>query len=127
MLTVKSLSLALAVVGGAVVVCPLCLASVSPALSQGTTGIAQVQDTATVRMHISGMTCATCPVTARTALRKLPGVFSATVTLDDSLGVVQYDPERIQPAQIAAHLTQLTGYKAVLLPDATKAAPKRAA
>lgn len=77
----------------------------------------QVPDTATVRLHISGMTCGTCPITARTALRNLPGVFSATVTLDDSLGVVRYDPRNLTPAQIAAHLTRLTGYGARVLAD----------
>ena len=78
-------------------------------------------DTATVQLHISGMTCGSCPITARIALRKLPGVFSATVTLDDSLGVVRYDPSKVTPAQIAAHLTRLTGYGAKVIADGAKA------
>ena len=81
---------------------------------------AQSPDTATVRLHISKMTCGTCPTTARLALRRLPGVFSATVTLDDSLGVVRYDPSRVTPAQIAAHLTRFTGFGATILPDSSK-------
>lgn len=81
---------------------------------------AQSPDTATVRLHISKMTCGTCPTTARLALRRLPGVYSATVTLDDSLGVVRYDPSRVTPAQIAAHLTQFTGFGATVLPDTVK-------
>jgi copper chaperone CopZ len=85
----------------------------------------QVPDTATVRLHISGMTCGTCPITARTALRNLPGVFSAAVTLQDSLGVVRYDPRNLTPAQIAAHLTRLTGYGARVIADTTKAARQR--
>ena len=81
---------------------------------------AQAPDSATVRLHISGMTCGTCPTTARLALTRLPGVYSATVTLDDSLGTVRYDARRVRPDQIAAHLTQLTGYRATILPDSAR-------
>jgi copper chaperone CopZ len=54
-------------------------------------------------------------------LQRLAGVYSATVTLDDSLGVVRYDSRRVTPAQIAAHLTRLTGFDATILPDTTNA------
>lgn len=77
---------------------------------------AQTPDTATVRLHISKMTCGSCPATARLALKRLNGVYSATVTLDDSLGVVRYDPRRVNPVQIATHLTRLTGFGAAILP-----------
>jgi len=78
-------------------------------------------DTATVKLHISGMTCGSCPVTARTALKRLPGVLDAKVTLADSLGVVTYDPRKVTPAQIAAHLTRLTGYGARIIVESPKA------
>ncbi len=83
----------------------------------------QSPDTATVRLHISKMTCGSCPATARLALKRLTGVYSATVTLDDSLGVVRYDPRQVKPAQIAAHLTRLTGYGATVLRDTTSGKP----
>jgi len=83
----------------------------------------QSPDTATVRLHISKMTCGSCPATARLALKRLTGVYSATVTLDDSLGVVRYDPRQVKPAQIAAHLTRLTGYAATVLRDTTSGKP----
>jgi len=67
------------------------------------------------------MTFGSCPVTARTALRRLPGVLDAKVTLDDSLGVVTYDPRKVTPAQIAAHLTRLTGYGARIITEGPKA------
>src|SRR5207248_6381485 len=76
----------------------------------------QSPDTAKVRLHISKMTCGSCPTTARLALKRLTGVYSATVTLDDSLGVVRYNPRQVTPAQIAAHLTRLTGFGATILP-----------
>lgn len=128
--SLKTVLVSSGVVAGAAVICPLCVpdsagavgarsaAAVAPAggipmSSQG----AQVPDTASLRMHISGMTCATCPVTARAALSRVPGVFSAKVTLDDSLGVVWYDPRRATPERIAGELTRLTGYKARILAD----------
>jgi len=55
------------------------------------------------------------------AIKKLAGVYDAVVTFDDSLGVVRYDAKRVTPAQIAAHLTKLTGYGATVLPDTAKA------
>ena len=108
-------------VGGAAVLCPLLGAGLQTAGAQPTRVAPQAADTATVRLHISKMTCGSCPATARLALKRLPGVYSATVTLDDSLGVVRYDPRQVNPAQIAAHLTKLTGFGATILTDTTKA------
>jgi copper chaperone CopZ len=109
--------------GGAAVLCPLCDAGIQMAGAQPTGVVtAQSPDTATVRLHVSRMTCGSCPTTARLALKRLHGVYTAVVTLDDSLGVVRYDPQQVTPAQIAAHLTRLTGFGATILPDRTKAA-----
>lgn len=104
---------------GASVICPLCESNVAEARAAGAV-TTQTTDTATVRLHISGMTCGTCPVTARKALSKLAGVYSATVTLPDSLGVVKFDPTKLKPAEIAVHLTNMTGYAAKVLPDSIK-------
>jgi copper chaperone CopZ len=108
-------------IGGAALLCPLCGRGIRAAGAQPVSLAAQVPDTATVQLHISRMTCGSCPTTARVALKRLPGVYSATVTLDDSLGVVRYDPRRVTPAEIAAHLTKLTGFGATILPDSSKA------
>lgn len=78
-----------------------------------------VQDTATVRLHISKMTCGSCPVTARIALERVSGVLTAKVTLADSLGVVRYDPSKVTPTTIAIELTRRTGYPARIIPDST--------
>jgi copper chaperone CopZ len=115
-----ALVIAAGITGGAYL-CPLCGGGVQPA---GAQRAAQVPDTAVVRLHISGMTCGSCPTTARLALQKLAGVFKAEVTLDDSLGVVHYDPWRVTPPQIAAHLAKLTGYQATVLPDTTKSSKR---
>ena len=119
--SVFAVALALA---GAGVLCPLCAGGVRVAGAQQPAATPQTPDTATLKLHISGMTCGSCPATARIALRKLPGVLSATVTLDDSLGVVRYDQRRVAPAQIATHLTRLTGYGAKIISDTAKAGPR---
>ncbi len=110
-------ALALMVAG---VVCPLCGVGSAEAAEGAAAVSAQSGDTATARLHISGMTCATCPVTARVALQKIPGVHSAKVTLDDSLGVVRYNPAKATPAGIAAELARRTGYATTVLPPVAK-------
>ena len=110
---------------GAAVLCPLCVSGTRVAEAAPARALAvQASDTALVRLHISKMTCGSCPTTARLAFKKLPGVYAAEVTLDDSLGVVRYDRGRVTPEQIAAHLTRLTGFGATVLPDAAPAPSK---
>src|SRR5881628_3592620 len=106
--------------GGAAAICPFCGGGIQTAGAQPEQVGLQAADTATVRLHSCKMTCGSCPATARLALKRLPGVYSATVTLDDSLGIVRYDPRQVSPAQIAAHLTRLTGFGATILPDTTR-------
>ena len=122
MLTSVKLALLFAAgLGGAAVLCPVCGAGIQTAGAQSLSVVAaQAPDTATVRLHISKMTCGSCPATARLALKRVTGVYSATVTLDDSLGVVRYDPRQVNPAHIAAELTRLTGFGATILPDTAK-------
>ena|SRR5438874_4385310 len=121
---VSSMKLALlfaAGLGGAAALCPFCGGGIQTAGAQPAQAAVQAPDTATVRLHISKMTCGSCPATARLALKRLPGVYSAAVTLNDSLGVVRYDPRQVSPAHIAAHLTRLTGFGATVLPDSSNA------
>jgi mercuric ion binding protein len=108
------------ILGVAAFLCPLSGGWGRAASAQDVTVATQAADTAVVRLHISRMTCGSCPTTARLALKRLTGVYSATVTLDDSLGVVRYDPRKVNPAQITAHLTRLTGFGATILPDPAK-------
>ncbi len=109
---------------GSAILCPLCGGGAGIATAATAAVSGQAADTTEVRLHISGMTCGSCPTTARLARKKLAGVYSATVTLDDSLGIVRYDPRRATPDQIAAHLTRLTGFGATVLPDSAAAQRK---
>ena len=121
MLSNTMLLAAFTALAGAGALCSLCDAGASPVGAQQVALWHEPADTATVKLHISGMTCGSCPVTARIALKRLPGVLVAKVTLDDSLGVVTYDPSQVTPAQIAAHLTRLTGYGARIIAEGPKA------
>jgi|GEM_PF-3042794 len=101
--------------------CPLCGSGPTTAQAQQVSATRQVSaDTATARLHISGMTCGSCPATARLALGKVAGVLKATVTLSDSLGVVRYNPRIVSPATIASELTRRTGYAAKVLDAGNK-------
>lgn len=108
---------------GAAIPCGWCVSGAGAAVGQDAAVAPQTLDTVTVRFHISRMTCGGCATTARLALNRLPGVYSATVTLEDSLGVVRYDPGRVTPVQITTHLTKLTGFGATVLQDGT--APRK--
>jgi copper chaperone CopZ len=111
----KMIAAGVAALIGAGVLCPVCGNGVSTATAQTIAVARQPGDTTTVKLHISGMTCGSCPLTARTALRRLHGVFDAKVVLDDSSGVVRYDPRKVTAPQIAEHLTRLTGYGAQII------------
>ena len=112
-------------IGGTAALCGLCGTSTASAAADVPVVIEQGVDTAVTRLHISGMTCGTCPTTARLALKRLPGVYSATVTLEDSLGVVRYDAHQLTPDQIAAHLVRLTGYRTTVLSRPSMVPAKR--
>ena len=123
--TLKAGWMLVAGIAGTAIVCPLCGGGAAAVGAQSVRAGVQVADSATVRFHISGMTCGSCPTTARLALKRLPGVYRATVTLDDSVGVVRYDPRKVTPALIAAHLTRLTGFGARVLADSTERTGRR--
>src|SRR3989442_12409712 len=95
---VSSMKLALlfaAGLGGAAAICPFCGGGIQTAGAQPAPGAVQAPDTATVRLHISKMTCGSCPATARLALKRLPGVCRATRTLGDSPSVLGRDPRHV--------------------------------
>ena len=63
----------------------------------------------TVTLDIPGMDCEICPITVRTALKKLPGVVSATATPQTKEEVVVYDDTKTNIKQIINATTQ-AGY-----------------
>ncbi|MDX8406375.1 MAG: cation transporter [Mariprofundus sp.] len=73
-------------------------------------GAAQEQ---TVTMHVSGMTCGTCPITVRHRALQMEGVHSAAVDLDTASATLTYEDSEQSPWAIAQAITTL-GYPATI-------------
>jgi len=67
----------------------------------------------TVTMHVSGMTCGTCPISVRHRALQLKGVSAASVALDTATAAVTYEDSEQSPQAIAQAITQL-GYPATI-------------
>jgi copper chaperone CopZ len=68
---------------------------------------------ATVALHVEGMTCPSCKVAVRTALSKLDGVKDARVDVAKKSATVEYDPSKVAPQQMVDAVSRL-GYEASL-------------
>ena len=68
----------------------------------------------TASFTIENMTCASCPITVRKAMMRVPGVQSVEIDYDSKIAVVEYDPALASPADIAAASTDV-GYPATLI------------
>ncbi|XP_054442477.1 copper-transporting ATPase 2 isoform X2 [Pteronotus mesoamericanus] len=67
-------------------------------------------------LQISGMTCASCVSTIERSLQKEAGILSVLVALMAGKAEVKYDPEVIQPLEIA-RLVEDLGFEAAVLED----------
>ena len=65
----------------------------------------------TVQFTVGKMTCATCPITVRTAMSGVKGVHVVTVDFDTKMATVTFDPTVATVAQIAA-ASQNAGFPA---------------
>ncbi|WP_038247055.1 cation transporter [Ghiorsea bivora] len=73
-------------------------------------GLAQEQ---TVTIHVSGMTCGTCPISVRHRALQMKGVHEASVDINTSLASVTYEDSEQSPQAIAQAITDL-GYPATI-------------
>lgn len=55
----------------------------------------------TVALKVENMTCATCPITVRTAIRGVAGVLDVKVDLETKKAVVVFDDAVATPDQLA--------------------------
>jgi copper chaperone CopZ len=113
----RLLTVAMAGLLGAGLLCPVCgtssaAAGVVPATYVETDVAASPSDTARARLEIEGMTCGSCATTARVVLEHTAGVIDADVSYEESSAEVTYDPELITPEEFIARLEEMTGYKA---------------
>ena len=76
---------------------------------------AVVADTSTVRLHIEGMTCGGCAISARILLERMDGVEDAEVDYDSGIAVVTYDAARVTPDRMIAALRDAFDYTVVVV------------
>ena len=74
----------------------------------------------TVRIPVTGMTCAACQANVQRALARETGVTEAAVNLMTAIATVTYDPARITPSGLVG-VIQGAGYGATLPHPATSA------
>ena len=61
----------------------------------------------TTTLDVTGMTCASCPLTVKQILKKQPGVAEASVDYKSHTAQVKFDPEKNQPQQLARAVTDI--------------------
>ena len=61
----------------------------------------------TVVLEIEKMTCATCPITVRKAIRRVDGVKSVDVDYESKLATVVFDEDRTTPEAISQASTDV--------------------
>lgn len=77
---------------------------------------AQQAQVRTASFAVDNMTCATCPITVRTAMSRVDGVRSVEVDFDAKRATVIYDAARATPEAIAAASAN-AGYPARQIDD----------
>ena len=70
--------------------------------------------TQTAIFAVANMTCATCPITVKTAMQRVAGVQSVNVSFERKTAVVVFDPSRVKSAAIAAASAEV-GFPATLV------------
>ena len=65
----------------------------------------------TACFNVEGMTCSACTVTTKVAIKKLAGIESVDVSVDDKKAVIQYNDAKTNPDEIKRKIDSV-GYKA---------------
>lgn len=80
--------------------------------------VAHAADEKKTTLQIDGMTCASCALAVKTALKRVDGFKSVEVAVKEGRAVVTYDPARTDPEALAAAVTKL-GYESKPLPESS--------
>lgn len=75
-----------------------------------------VKATRTASLRVNGMTCASCAVTVKVAVKRLEGVASVKVDVPGSRASIHYDDERVSAQALAQAITD-AGYESTVLSD----------
>jgi mercuric ion binding protein len=70
--------------------------------------------TQSVTLSVPGMNCATCPITVKKALTKVPGVSNIDVTLDRREARVTFDDEKTN-VEALTRATEDAGYPSTVV------------
>jgi mercuric ion binding protein len=62
---------------------------------------------------VKGMTCASCPLTVKQVLKKVPGVTEVSVDLKSASALVKFDSDKTLPDQLAKAVSDF-GFPATL-------------
>lgn len=65
----------------------------------------------TACFEVQGMTCATCPITVKAAVKKLKGINAVTASLEEKNAVVDFDSQKTIAIEIKNAIDRV-GYKA---------------
>ena len=90
------------------------LAVVAQSSGEATSFASAEATQATAKFSIENMTCATCPISVRKAMKRVDGVKSVEVDFETKIATVVYDPAVTTAADIAAASTGV-GYPATEL------------
>ena len=74
-------------------------------------------NTQEVTLKVDGMTCNMCPLTIKTALRKLDGVVDAEVSFKDKEAKVVYEEGEVTVDEIVKAIENAGNYKVILPND----------
>ncbi|RUA27690.1 MAG: copper chaperone [Bacteroidetes bacterium] len=72
------------------------------------------QKSETVKLKVTGLTCAGCASHLYKVLKETKGVVDNSVEYPGDIAVVDYDPRQIQPEKLIAAIEEKTSYKAKL-------------
>lgn len=62
--------------------------------------------------EVQGMTCATCPITVKAAVKKINGVHEVKTSLEEKSAVVEFDSKKVALKEIQKAIEKV-GYKTI--------------
>ena len=80
----------------------------------------EVNDVKSVKLKVTGLTCAGCASHLYQVLSETPGVIDNEVKYPGDITLVKYDASKIQPEEIIQSIEEKTRYRAELSPEKDK-------
>jgi len=77
----------------------------------------EITNTQEITLKVDGMTCKMCPITIKTAIKKLNGVKNADVSYNDKEAKVRYQQDKVIVDEIITAIENAGNYKAAYLDE----------